>query len=146
MHLYFFLQLAYFFQLFFKCQQRDLPESLPSSFSGHQNVQLWVICSANQCHFFTQLSRWSSLQKTRSRGRGWTQIQLLPPYINLNLPISTPWPLNPPISTPKPTNLHPLDVDPTTPPGSCVLQWGATAAVQSQWRRGGTNIAVTFYL
>ncbi len=28
----------------------------------------------------------------------------------------------PSISTPKHTNLHPLDVDPTTPPGSCVLQ------------------------
>ncbi len=33
------------------------------------------------------------------------QIQLLPPYISLN----------PPISTPKPTNLHPLDVGPTSP-------------------------------
>ncbi len=26
-------------------------ERLPFSFSGHLNVQLWVICSANQCHF-----------------------------------------------------------------------------------------------
>uniref|UniRef100_A0A673K091 Alpha-1,3-mannosyl-glycoprotein 4-beta-N-acetylglucosaminyltransferase A n=1 Tax=Sinocyclocheilus rhinocerous TaxID=307959 RepID=A0A673K091_9TELE len=51
-------------------------------------------------------------------------IQLLPPYIYLNLPVSTPLSLNPPISqssNPKFTNLHPLDVDPTTPPGSCVL-------------------------
>ncbi len=70
------------------------------------------------------MTRWSSLQNTRSRGRGWIQIQLLPPYIDLNLPVSTPWSLNPPIptpkptiSTPKPTNLHPLDVDPTPPPG-----------------------------
>ncbi len=40
---------------------------------------------------------------TRSRGRGWIQIQLLPPYIYLNLPVSTPWSLNSPISTPKTT-------------------------------------------
>ncbi len=53
------------------------------------------------------LKRWSSLQNTRSRGQGWIQIQLLPPYIHLNLPVSTPWSLNPPISTLKPTNLHP---------------------------------------
>ncbi len=51
--------------------------------------------------------RWSSLQNTRSRGRGWIQIQLLPPYIYLNLPVSTPWSLNPPIPTPKLTHLHP---------------------------------------
>ncbi len=59
------------------------------------------------------LWRWSSLQNTRSRGRGWIQIQLLPPYIYLNLPTpsTTPW-------SPKPTNLHPLDVDPTPLPGS----------------------------
>lgn len=37
-----------------------------------------------------------SLRKSRS----WIQIQLLPPYIDLN----------PPISNPKPTNLHPLDL------------------------------------
>ncbi len=48
-----------------------------------------------------------SLQPTRSRRRAWIQIQLLPPYIYLNLPISTPW-SPPPISTPKPTHLHPL--------------------------------------
>ncbi len=59
------------------------------------------------------------------QGRGW--IQILSPYISLHLPVSTPWSLNPPISTPKPTHLHPLDVGPTPPPGSCVLQSGATA-------------------
>ncbi len=37
--------------------------------------------------------------------------------------ISTP---KPTISSPKPTHLHPLDVDPTLPPGVFVLQWGAT--------------------
>ncbi len=47
----------------------------------------------------------------RLMGCGWIQIQLLPPYIYLN----------PPISTPKYTNLH-LDVDPIAPPGSCGLQ------------------------
>ncbi len=40
------------------------------------------------------------------------------------LPVSTPWSLNPPISTPKPTNLHPLDVDPTPPPGSLFCSEG----------------------
>ncbi len=34
-------------------------------------------------------------------------IQLLPPYIYLNLPVATPWSLNPPIPTPKPTHPHP---------------------------------------
>ncbi len=43
-----------------------------------------------------------SLQPTRSRGRGWIQIQLLPLYMYLNLPPYTPPPsppLNLPIST-----------------------------------------------
>ncbi len=35
------------------------------------------------------------------------ELELLPPYIDLNLPVSTPWSLNPPIPTPKPTHLHP---------------------------------------
>jgi len=30
---------------------------------------------------------------------------------------------------PKPTQHHPLDLDPTPPPGSSVLQWGATVFV-----------------
>ena len=46
------------------------------------------------------------------QGEELDKIQLLPPFIYLNLPVSTPWSLNPPlnlpISTPKPTNLHPL--------------------------------------
>ncbi len=73
------------------------------------------------------ISRSVSLQPTRSRGRGWIQIQLLPPYIYLNLPISTPIskPPPPPISTPKSTNIHTLDVDPITTPGSCGLQRNA---------------------
>ncbi len=58
------------------------------------------------------------------QGRGWIQIQLLPPYIYLNLPVSTPWSLNPPIPTPKPTHLHPLDVDPAPPPGSLFCSEG----------------------
>ncbi len=72
----------------------------------------------------TTIQRWSSLQNTRSRGRGWIQIQLLPPYIYLNLHVSTPWSLNRPISTPKPTKLHPLDVDPAPPPGSLFCSEG----------------------
>ncbi len=45
----------------------------------------------------SQKMRSVSLQPTRSMGRGWIQIQLLPLY--LNLPVSTPWSLNPPIPT-----------------------------------------------
>ncbi len=37
--------------------------------------------------------------------------------IDLNLLVTTPWSLNPPIPTSKPTNRHPLNVDPTPPPG-----------------------------
>ncbi len=55
-----------------------------------------------------------SLQPTRSRRRGGIQIQLLPPYIYLNLPISTPWSPHPPSPPPR--------CGSTTPPGSCGLQ------------------------
>ncbi len=44
--------------------------------------------------------------------------------IDLNLLIITPWSLNPPIPTSKPTNLHPLNVDPTPPPGSLFCSEG----------------------
>ncbi len=44
--------------------------------------------------------------------------------IDRNLLIITPWSLNPPIPTSKPTNLHPLNVDPTPPPGSLFCSEG----------------------
>ncbi len=44
--------------------------------------------------------------------------------IDLNLLVTTPWSLNPPIPTSKPTNLHPLNVDPTPPPGSLFCSEG----------------------
>ncbi len=56
-----------------------------------------------------------------------------PTYIDLTLPVSTPWSLNPPIHppkptlcTPKPTNLHPLDggFQTTQPPGSLFCSEG----------------------
>ncbi len=66
-----------------------------------------------------------SLQPTRSRRRGGIQIQLLPPYIYLNLPISTPLITPPPISTPKPTHLHPLIPPPpiSTPKPTHLYPW-----------------------
>ncbi len=79
---------------------------------------VWLVLWYRVTNLHTFFLRWSSQQNTRSRGRDRIKIQLLPPYIHLNLPVYTPWSLNPPISTPKPTNLRPLDVDPTPPPGS----------------------------
>jgi len=69
-------------------------------------------------------ARWSSLQNMKCTGRSRIQIQLLQPYVCLNLPSSTPWltpkptQLHPliPKPTPKPTQLHPSDLDPTESP------------------------------
>jgi len=44
--------------------------------------------------------RWFSLRNMKSTGRSQIQIQLLPPYIHLNLPNSAPWSLNPPLILP----------------------------------------------
>ncbi len=69
----------------------------------------------------------------------------LPSYIDLNLPVSTPGPYthpsphrNLPMSTPTPTNLHPLDVDTNTPPGSLFCSEGllnvfAATSIHEQW-------------
>ncbi len=67
--------------------------------------------------------RWSTLQNTRSRGRG---PDPTPPTLNMPKPtrLHLPDPLNPPISTPKPTNLHPLVVDPAPHPGSLFFREG----------------------
>jgi len=43
---------------------------------------------------FAKFLRWS-LQNMKSRGRNWIQIQLLPPYIYLILPIPNPIDLDP---------------------------------------------------
>ncbi len=40
----------------------------------------------------------------------------------------------PTLNSPKPTHLHPLDVDPTTPPGSFVRQWGDSDNAWRVWR------------
>ncbi len=62
------------------------------------SISIWKKYKPNSYevnHIIThRFSRWSLLQNTRFRGRGWIQIQLLPPYIYLNLTISTPWSLN----------------------------------------------------
>ncbi len=74
----------------------------------------WACALCAACLSHRGLLSMSSLQNTRSRGRGLIQIQLLLPYIYLNLPVSTP----------KPTNLHPLDEDPAPPPGSLFCSEG----------------------
>ncbi len=45
-------------------------------------------------------------------------------HLTYTKPVSAPWSLNAPIPTPKPTHLHPLDVDPTAPPGSLFCSEG----------------------
>ncbi len=98
--------------------------------SGH------VICSPPARQFPTPNVRNALVTRVRGlshkiQGRFCIQIQLLliPKHTRVHplIPkptISTP---KPTISSPKPTHLHPLDVDPTLPPGVFVLQWGATA-------------------
>ncbi len=113
------------------CDNSSINKKLISRNSHYIATYFVYFCSTSKKLFQTNpqqnqphLQRWSSLQNTRSRGRGWIQIQLLPPYIYLNLPVSTPWSLNTPIPTPKPTNLHPLDVDQAPPPGSLFCSEG----------------------
>jgi len=62
-----------------------------------------------------KIRKWSSLKNMKSTRKSRIQIQLLPPYIYLNLPSSTPLSLNPPLNLPNSTpqiwiQLCPLDL------------------------------------
>ncbi len=89
---------------------------------------LWVVC------FFVS-QKIQQLQNTRSRGRGWIQIQLLPPYIYLDLPVSTPKPTDPPPRC----GSNPA-------PWIFVLHWGAAGNQRSQNTELMTRMSRFFFL
>jgi len=101
-----------FFNILHPCSKKVLDR--PQTFGIHDHD--WILDFAGEnvpsnrkCDSIfvkSQISRWSSLQNMKSTGRSQIQIQLLPPYIYLNLQ------LHPLIHkpTPKPTQLHPSDL------------------------------------